>query len=1856
MAATLLTAYATVLQHWSGDQRFTLNIPRFNRQPLHPQVNRVVGEFASFTLLGVDWQSDLPFGRRVEQIQQSMLQAISRDRISGVEVLRMRNELKGGVATMPFVFTNAPEQQGEDGEKQSFLDALEQLGPLQYAISQTPQVWIDCQYHESLRGLYLFWDVRQGVFPQGMTDQMFDAYITLLTDLVDGQLDEDQPIQLAAIAPIEETAKFEEIETSGNNRIWQRFLACAQREPEADVVIAPSLSFSWQQLLQYSLALAGELASVTKPGQRVLLLVEKGPWQSVAVLAGIHQGLTMVPLDIAAPLARQQFIAEDTTAVAVIYTSAQLQVAQALGIAALNTEVAQRVELDSMTVELVTQPAPETLLTIYTSGSTGEPKGVDVPYDGLLNAVDYTLQRFCIAQQDRLFALTQLQHDMAWFDLLAMCSAGVTLVYPSSSHYRDPAHWLVLLKKHQITLWNSVPQLLEMLLRQLMTTNKSVLVRPRLAFVGGDWLALNLPVRMKEALPNCQLVSVGGPTETTLWNIMYPVTQVGDDWQSIPYGYPIANNSYRILDVKGLDCPIGVTGELCCSGVGVSIGYLNRPELNAEKFVVDETGTRMFRTGDQGRYRHDGSIEFMGRNDQQLMVGGYRIEPQEVVRQLCAIKGVEAAELALLEGQLVAWLVVPQGGLPPLPELRAQLAQWLPQQMLPQRFYRLKALPLTANGKVNRTELENQLDQPLQANGSDQSPLIGNRQQQVADCWQQVLGRRPNCADADFFQQGGHSLAAVRLYGLLWPQGHSQYSVISLFEHRTVTEQAALLAQTFEVAPVDQLRALHQQQAPLTSIQLGILFSEQLTPDIPVYNLPFRIRMNETVNLQRAEDALSQAFCRHKLFNAVVGDDNQWHYQSQLPTNIQISLKAQPDAAVLKLAHEQASTVFDLRNGPLWCAHLLNHQDGHKELLLTVHHLVFDGWSLALLLEDWQAYYQLLQLKSQTSQPLPSLAAPVLQFFDYAIWAQQQPENLADADYWQQQLSDYQSLALPTDFERPARQSFQVESCIRMIDSATLHQLQELASRYKTTLFVVLASSWMLLLSRYADQDDLVIGTHIARRDQPLLQQLPGMLLNNLVLRAKLQPQMRFSELLEQQRDSNQDAFAHAGLPFEQLVRVLGEQRDGSRHPIYQATIVVDNSAINDLQSDNPMGLELLPACQAYGHMDIELNVQRLGRQMRASFVYSTDLFERRTIEQLAEQFTRLLSQILLAPEQPLSKFEFNTSEHRQQLQLLGRGREVDLPEQRLVDYWQQIVTRKGDAVAVIEGDQQISFQALADSARQLAAELLQNGVLPASVVAVHLPLGINSVRALLALIQLGCCYMPLQPDLPLLRKQKMLRQSGCQHLIGEVLSVEGLSCHSAQVLNSCAPLAVNYRSSKSAANRSLYIVFTSGSTGEPKVISANEQATLNRLQWGWRQMPLTADDRGALKTAAGFVDSIQETLGPLLQGCPLVTISYLDQLQPERMLAQFAVHRITCLLMVPSLMENLLHWCEQAPERYISLLPLNWLTLSGESLNPALARLLQQRLPNTCISNLYGSAEVGADVLSYRLPSATTSPTLAKDKIPLGLPLDNCSVELRDSWGGLTPLGGKGELVITGLQVVSGYLRNPGHPQFSQQDDTFYFHSRDLARLDVNSQFCFLGRVDNTVKIRGQRLALGDVKQALLNCDGVVAASTQLLDGSVLGVQVVLQAGSKLVEVQRELRQQLPSWMVPSRWLQSDQLPLLSSGKINQRQVCQLLQHSPEIELKDCQQWTPTEQQLAILWQQLTEQSVQHHQQSFFDTGGHSLLLTRLLHSINREFQLSIDISSLYNSLELASMSSLIDVLKGTELASYSIEEEGVL
>ncbi|SON51852.1 amino acid adenylation domain-containing protein [Vibrio tapetis] len=778
LASTLLTLYAEVLQLWSSNDSFTVNVPRFNRNTDDSRVNHIIGEFATFSLISFDFTVEMDRVSRIKHAQKVVLESVEAG-VSGVDILRKRNELSQSVQTMPFVFTNAPEWVTQSGEKQSFIDTLRQLGPLEYAISQTPQVKVDCQYHESRDGLYVFWDAREDAFYPDQIEQMFDLFLNGILDLVE-QPEKEQRPKVDSVALIPEEHLLQE-------SLWADFSNTVLRYPNKVAIVCEDGEMTWAQLNERVNALSGHISSLNlAPSQPILIMAEKGWKQVAASLSVMHQGHIAVPLDCSNPAERIQFISDDTRAPLILCTEIYEEKAAKLGLPILDIA-----KVSGNGAVARTQPYSETMLIIYTSGSTGQPKGVKISAVAMNNAVSATIERFQFDHRDVFFGLTQLHHDMAWFDLLAAVKTGGQLVYPASKDCRDPLAWNRQIERYGVTCWNSVPQLMQMLLTALKQKSPGALSSVRIAFLGGDWIPLSTNSDMKTSLPNARLVSVGGPTETTLWNIMYEVDIFDNTWSSVPYGKPIANNQYRILDRHGRDCPPWVEGEMCCSGIGVTQGYLNRPELEVDKFFEPEDGCRYYRTGDIGRYRADGEIEFIGRKDDQIMVGGYRIESQEIHRALESHKGVNQAQILVDNGQLQAFVVGEHDHTVSAGQLDSLLRNMLPEQMIPSVYFVVKAIPLTGNGKVDKAALASSDSQLLAFSQIDAADILLSEHKRVAMLWKQVLGRAPQKTNDDFFLFGGHSLAAVELFALMFPQGHDTQSVVSLFELRTVAQHAS---------------------------------------------------------------------------------------------------------------------------------------------------------------------------------------------------------------------------------------------------------------------------------------------------------------------------------------------------------------------------------------------------------------------------------------------------------------------------------------------------------------------------------------------------------------------------------------------------------------------------------------------------------------------------------------------------------------------------------------------------------------------------------------------------------------------------------------------------------------------------------------------------------------------------------------------------------------------------------------------------------------------------------------------------------------------------------------------------------
>jgi len=760
----LLAAYAEVLGLWSKSPRFTLNVPRFNRLVLHPQVNDIIGEFASFTLLEVDNSRRESFEVRAKRLTQQLWHDLEHQYVSGVRVLRELAQLLGktSAAAMPVVFTTNPQNNPGQSDS-SILGAIAEIGEVVYVVGQTPQVWIDNQYSEAGGTLFLNWDAVEELFPQGLIDDMFDAYCRLLHCLASSES------AWQGTAQLQQQAVANGIEAPIPDVLLHELFAqqVAKRSQQA-AVITSTRTLTYEELYLRSNQVAHRLRKLgTRPNQLVAVVMEKGWEQIVAVLGILASGAAYLPVDAALPKERLWYLLENGE-VEIVLTQCQLN--QRLEW----PENVRRICLD--TDELVAESGeplesvqePEDLAyVIYTSGSTGLPKGVAIAHRGAVNAIAQTNQVFNVAECDRALSVTALHHDMSVYDIFGILAAGGAIVIPDAAQRLDPAHWTQLMVKERVTIWNSVPPMMEMLLDYAAGRSEVLPECLRWAFLGGDWIPVTLPERLRAIVKGCKVVSVGGPTETTLWNIWYPVETVDSSWKSIPYGSPIANTRYYILNERLEDCPVWVPGEMCCAGVGLTKGYWRNEEKTRASFLTHPvTGDRLYRTGDLGRFLPDGNIEFLGREDFRLKIRGFRIEAGEIEAALNEYPAVKASIVTAFgenhsQKRLVAYIVPQQNAAPAVEELRQFLSEKLPDYMVPSAFIVLDALPLSANGKVNRKALPepDAAIQPEKIFVAPRTPI----EEMLARICCEVLGLEQLSIADNFFELGGNSLLAIQL-------------------------------------------------------------------------------------------------------------------------------------------------------------------------------------------------------------------------------------------------------------------------------------------------------------------------------------------------------------------------------------------------------------------------------------------------------------------------------------------------------------------------------------------------------------------------------------------------------------------------------------------------------------------------------------------------------------------------------------------------------------------------------------------------------------------------------------------------------------------------------------------------------------------------------------------------------------------------------------------------------------------------------------------------------------------------------------------------------------------------------------
>ncbi|HVR99985.1 MAG TPA: amino acid adenylation domain-containing protein, partial [Thermoanaerobaculia bacterium] len=1460
---------------------------------------------------------------------------------------------------------------------------------------------------------------------------------------------------------------------------------------------------------------------------------------------------------------------------------------------------------------------------IYTSGSTGRPKGVMISHGAILNRLLWMQRTFPLAADDRLLQKTPYSFDASVWEIFVPLIAGARLLLAEPGGQRDNAYLLETVATRGVTVLQLVPSQLAVFLEQEGVHEGCAGLR-RL-FCGGETLPGEVVRRWYEG-GGGDLCNLYGPTEVSIDATFYPCER--DRREGIvPIGRPLANVRVYLVDRRGRPMPAGTPGELLVGGPGLARGYLNRPDLTAERFVPDPFGAegeRLYRTGDLARALPDGTLEYLGRIDQQVKIRGLRIELGEVEAALLLCPGVAEAAVAVrgdssADRRLVAYVA-------PAPldaeAVAARLREVLPEPMQPSDIVVLPALPRMPSGKLDRRGLP----EPTSADRRRRGEFVAPRtptERALAGIWAELLRLDQVGARDNFFESGGHSLLATQLASRIRESFHVEVKMRQLFEEPTLASLAARIAEqqgtAADLPPI--VPVPRGEEVPVSFAQQRLWFLDQLEPGNPAYNLASAVRLHGDVSERELAWIFSELVQRHETlrttFAAPEGTPVQVVAPEGSPDLQVMDLSRLPrlpederEARVLALALEEGRRPFDLQNGPLLRLRLLRLGEQDHVLLMTLHHIISDGWSTGVLLREIATLH--------AGRSLPELA---VQYADFAYWqrAWLQGEALeSQLSYWRTELAGAPALLeLPLDRPRPAMQTFRGAARAIALPPHLSESVHALCRRADATPFMVLLAASAAVLGRHAGQEDVVLGTPIAGRNRREIEDLVGFFVNTLVMRTDLSGAPGFAGLLGRVRRTALDGYAHQDVPFERLVDELVPERSLAHSPLFQVLLVLQNAASTSSRGVSVPGLTLTPLAvdTRVAKFDLTLTfTEREDQGFEAVLEHNTDLFDASTVTRVWDRFTTFLEAAAADPERPVSALPLLRDAERHQA--LVEWNDTARPYVAGVTL-HKLIARQAesspDAVAASFEDESLTYGELERRAGRLARHLTALGVEPDGRVGVRMERSLEMIVALLGILKAGAAYVPLDPSYPEERLALLAASSGAR----VVLTAE-----------SWQEIGEGKDAARVAEGNLAYVIYTSGSTGTPKGVMVPHRGIVNRLLWMQEAYGLTPGDRVLQKTPFSFDVSVWEFFWPLLVGSRLVFARPEGHKDPFYLADVIAREEVTTLHFVPSMLQAFL----EAPG-VSELRSVRQVMASGEALPPELVRRFFAKVPGAALHNLYGPTEASVDVSFW---PCEPDPAV----VPIGRPIANLRLHVADRELRLQPVGVPGELLLGGVGLARGYLGRPDLTAASFVPDPLgseaggrLYRTGDLARVLPDGEVEYLGRIDFQVKIRGFRIELGEIEAVLASHPGV-RECVVLAREDTPGVRLLVAYGtvdrealSNLDELRTFLAARLPEYMVPSVFVPLEALPLSPNGKVDRKALPApaALGAGPERTAEYVAPEGPIAEALAAIWQEVLRVERVSARDNFFNLGGHSLLATRVTVAIFKQLDVRLPLREMF-------------------------------
>lgn len=1887
----LYSAFSWLLNLYSDESDIVVGTPVANR--LHAGLEPLVGFFVNTLVLRTDGTFNGSFNDYLSNVHQLYLDAQANQDVPFEHLVEALNPVRSTSHSPLFqILFNMQHVDDTDSHQMGIEFEPVDLKTLDTS-STVAQYDLSLNVTDSKDALAVEFEYNSDLFTQSRIARLADHFERLLNAAMDNP---EQNLRQLVVLSGEEYSKQL---TRLNNRsetsmqelcLHQWFEQQAQSTPEATALRFQGDTLSYLELSRKSDQLATHLMAlgVGKAG-----LVGVCMYPSIdmitALLAVWKAGAAYVPIDPSYPKERIDFVLQDSGITALI---SQPQ--------ALKTELPEHIPMLELTSDWF-RNAPEQRLeqpdvagddlayVIYTSGSTGQPKGVMVEHRAVVNFVGSLLSELPSVANNRWLFVTSLSFDIALFEWFGALVRGGECLIAATEQQCDAFALKQLIEEETPGLIQTTPSRWSQLLDTGWLPGSELV-----ALSGGEPLSTTVEEQLSSRVRsfwNCY-----GPTEATIWSLVNEVRLADDMEKRFSLGYSLANYQHLVLSPDLTLVPDGCLGELHIGGDSLARGYLNRPELTRERFIdnpfsKDADNPRLYKTGDLVRYHANGVIEYVGRVDDQVKIHGFRIELGEVEHQLLNLSEVTSAVVTAhgedaSDKQLIAYVVADQ----PLDcqQLRRGLARTLPDYMIPNRFVFLEAMPLTPNGKVDKKALPApQVEVEAEAFAAPESEI----EKQVAAIWASILKLPVDSISRTqhFFASGGHSLLSVRVIAAVRDALNVELSVRDIFHYPVLRDFVRVIEESPVGAARNPVQPLPESTTEYVAsfAQQRLWIIDQMSGNSAHYNMPGGLRMQGVFDAVAAEDALKTLVGRHESLRTSFSERNGRTEQviheasgfSIQQMDVSALDSAEQEQAIIAEATSQVETPFDLTSGLLIRVTYIRQGDDAGVLFFNLHHIAADGWSMNILMDEFITLYQ--ARVSNQPQPLPPLA---LQYKDFAAW--QHDFLFGDTDigaarrdqqlqYWREQLKRLPLVhELPLDFERPQQQDFSGQHHNFELGPKASARLKRMADEQGITLFMLLHAAFSILLARYSNQKDIVIGTVVSNRTQKELESLVGFFVNTLVLRTEYNGNLAFGDYLQQVAKVNIDAQSHQDLPFDYLVEMLNPERNASYSPLVQVVFNM-NTQQQDRREIDGLVFTPLENFEATAQFDLSLDVTETGEGLWLDFEYATALFSEDTIARMARHFVNLLEAISEGENQRLKNLPL--LDKSETLQLVNGLNNIGKPypsDKAIHQLFEQHAQRSPEAIALDFSGEQLTYGELNGRANQLAHYLIQQGVPQDELIGLSMERSVNVMIAMLAILKVGGAYVPLDPSYPADRLEFMTQDSDITWLLcdterSHLAAAQAIALDDDALVSALAQCPTDNVDRAVDPRHLAYIIYTSGSTGRPKGVMVEHRSVV-RLVQNNEYVPFNSEDVVAQASNSSFDAATFEIWGALTNGGRLVLIEKNELLSPHALRRKLHEKDVTVLFVTTTLFSQVAH---VAPDTFSRL---KHCLFGGEAVDKASVDLILKHGKPERLLNAYGPTENTTFSAWYEI-------TEVEDRYPIGRAINQTQCYVVDEFQSLVPAGAVGELCLGGDGLARGYLnreelsaeRFVANP-FSDDPESRLYRTGDLVRLTEDWQIDYLGRIDDQVKIRGFRIELGEIEQQLQNLSevtsAIVIAREDVPGQKRLVAYVVIDydqfdeedeedeafEGELVKEMRLRLSAAMPDYMVPSFFVLLDRIPLTVNGKADASNL-----PVPDGVLSMGEYVAPstdTERKLVDIWSDLLQFNSEDISvnANFFELGGHSLLAIKQVVQIKQAFRLDIDIKILFELASIAEVAKYIDGLLNQRQLSEelaSLDEDSV-